>query len=235
MRAIIHPSVTLLCGQVGVGKTHFVVELINRLSDESIKPRIKKIIWIYSEENAKPKNIQFRNIIFTRTIPDNFENPDNIPTLIVFDDFQNVIVNSVSVCDLIIRTARHNNISCFLLLQNIFCRGKYIRDISLQAKYLVIFKNARDNLQFSYLARQIAPENYRELMRVYKECTQRRYGYIFIDLHPSTPDALKFRTNIFDKYKSVVYCPDNILNESNGIIKQSIGEKHMLVIRVSEC
>ena len=35
-------------------------------------------------------------------------------------------------------------LSAILLLQNLFHQGKYGRDISLNAQYLILFKNIRD-------------------------------------------------------------------------------------------
>ena len=46
-----------------------------------------------------------------------------------------------------------------LITQNLFHQGRYCRDISLNAKYLVLLKNVTDKIQFIYLTRQLYPEN----------------------------------------------------------------------------
>lgn len=90
----------------------------------------------------------------------------------------------------------------------------------MNAKYLVHFKNPRDLSQFGHLARQIYPENWRELMRVFKEICAEPHGYIFFDLSQSAHTLLRFQTNIFNKNHSVVYCcPDSdktVKNETIG-------------------
>jgi hypothetical protein len=50
-------------------------------------------------------------------------------------------------------------ISVILITQNLFHQGRFSRDISLNTKYLVVFKNVRDKNQFVYLARQVYRED----------------------------------------------------------------------------
>lgn len=47
----------------------------------------------------------------------------------------------------------------FFITQNIFHQGKGQRDTSLNAYYIVIFKNPRDKAQMRHLAQQVFPEN----------------------------------------------------------------------------
>jgi hypothetical protein len=42
-----------------------------------------------------------------------------------------------------------------LIVQNIFHQGKEMRNIGLNAHYIVLFKSARDKQQISMLARQV--------------------------------------------------------------------------------
>ena len=56
-------------------------------------------------------------------------------------------------------TARHSSTSIIYITQNLFSKQQYSRDISLQATYLVLFKNPRDSSAVRYLAGQIMPSN----------------------------------------------------------------------------
>ena len=76
------------------------------------------------------------------------------------------------VCELFTKGSHHRNLAVILVTQNIFHKGAYSRDISLNSKYIVMFKNPRDKLQFQYLARQVYPENSKALVDVYNNCTQ---------------------------------------------------------------
>jgi hypothetical protein len=58
-----------------------------------------------------------------------------------------------------------------LITQNLFHQCKHCRDISLNAKYLVLMKNVRDKNQFLYLARQAYPEHPGSLYNSYLYAT----------------------------------------------------------------
>jgi len=76
--------------------------------------------------------------------------------LIILDDLLNDAY-SKDVCDLFTKGSHHRKISVFLITQNLFHQGKFCRDFSLNAKYIVVLKNVRDREQFSHLARQVLP------------------------------------------------------------------------------
>ena len=57
------------------------------------------------------------------------------------------------------------NVSVVYLTQNVFDKNKYARTISLNAHYLVLFKNPRDASQF---ARQMYPNASKFAIEVYK-------------------------------------------------------------------
>jgi hypothetical protein len=78
--------------------------------------------------------------------------------LIVLDDLLNEAY-SRDMCDLFTKGSHHRNISVILITQNLFHQGRFSRAISLNAKYIVVFKNVRDKNQFAYLARQVYPED----------------------------------------------------------------------------
>lgn len=47
------------------------------------------------------------------------------------------------------------------------------------------------------LARQMYPDNTQYLMRKFKEATEKPFGYLYIDLKPTTPEPMRMRTEIF--------------------------------------
>ena len=74
----------------------------------------------------------------------------------MLDDLSNDTY-SKDVCDIFTKGSHRRNISDILIAQNMFHQGKYYRDISLNATYIVLLKYVRDREQFSHLARQIQP------------------------------------------------------------------------------
>lgn len=94
-------------------------------------------------------------------------------------------------------------------MQNIFSQGKGRRDISLNAHYIVCFKNPRDRQQIKFLAKQISPDNTNYILDAYNDATSVPYGYLVFDLTQTTPDLYRYRTAIFssDKPSNIVYVP----------------------------
>ena len=89
---------------------------------------------------------------------------------------------------------------------NLFHQGRNCRDISLNAKYLILFKNVRDKRQFSYLANQILPEDSSGLFKAYLDATTRPHGYLLLDLTQDSVDQYRFRTNIIPhEYPHIIY------------------------------
>ena len=71
-----------------------------------------------------------------------------------------------------------------------------MRNISLNAHYIVLFKSPRDKQQISMLARQINPGKVQEFMRSYEDATSRPHGYLMLDLKPTTDDQKRLKTNV---------------------------------------
>jgi len=100
--------------------------------------------------------------------------------------------------------------------QNLFHQGRNCRDISLNAKYVVALKNVSDRNQFSFLARQVYPENSDSLYRAYLDATSRPHGYLILDFAQDTDDRVRFRINVFpDECPPVIFAPVN--NETRKI------------------
>ncbi|KAK3742545.1 hypothetical protein QZH41_005611 [Actinostola sp. cb2023] len=71
-----------------------------------------------------------------------------------------------------------------------------MRTLSLNAAYLVLFKNPRDKLQITTLGKQMYPGKTDQFLHKYEAAVQRPYGYLFVDLKPNTPEECRLRTNV---------------------------------------
>ena len=98
--------------------------------------------------------------------------------------------------NLFTKRCHHRNLSVIFILQNIFHRGKELRDMSLNSHYLVVFKSPRDSSQVNHLARQMFPGHVKYMQEAFEDATKRPYGYLFCDLKPETPTDYRLRTNI---------------------------------------
>jgi len=71
-----------------------------------------------------------------------------------------------------------------------------MRTLSLNAAYLVLFKNPRDKLQITTLGKQMNPGKTDQFLHKYEAAVKRPYGYLFLDLKPNTPEEYRLRTNV---------------------------------------
>ena len=58
------------------------------------------------------------------------------------------------VTNLFSKGSHHRNLSVIHIVQNLFRQNKEHRTINLNAQYLVVFKNSRDNFQIIHSAKQ---------------------------------------------------------------------------------
>jgi len=125
---------------------------------------------------------------------------------VILDDLLNDVY-SKQVCKLLKKSSHHRNICVILITQNLFHQGRFCRDISLTAKYLVLLKDVRDKNQFMFLARQVYPENRNSLFKASLDATRRSHGFLLLDLSQDSNDRLRFRTDIFPTEQTIVYSP----------------------------
>ena len=101
--------------------------------------------------------------------------------------------------------SHHRNLSIIFIIHNLFHYGKEMRTLSLNSHYIMLFKNPRDKLQISTLARQMYPGNSQFLIEAFQYATKQAHGYLLIDWKPSTEDKLRVRTGLLPSDKIVVY------------------------------
>ena len=103
------------------------------------------------------------------------------------------------------QSSHHRNISVVFLAQNLFPKNKFARTVSLNAHYMVLFKNPRDVSQFANLARQMYPKKSQFSVEAYRDATREPYSYLSVDLRPKQDEELRLRTNIFPRETHYVY------------------------------
>ena len=143
--------------------------------------------------------MQRQGIHFHKGIPSNIQAlfpQDQRAGILVLDDLMRDCSEDQHVVDLFTRGSHHNDVTCIYLTQNLFPPGKYARTILLNSHYVVAFKNPRDAVGVRNLAQQPYPGRVGFVMDCFQDATSEPYGYLLFDLHPSSPDALRLRTNV---------------------------------------
>jgi len=151
-----HPFTCIISGPSWSGKSSFCIRFLQNLDALCTERDFDGgVIWCFSEKTAVPSPAVLpkkRDIRFNEGVPTDFANARGRPCLVILDDLLNDAY-SKQVCDLFTKGSHHRNISVILITQNLFHQGRFCRDISLNAKYLVLLKNVRDKNQFMFLAR----------------------------------------------------------------------------------
>ena len=196
-----HPWTSMLCGPTGCGKTEFVkrfLKYIDRMSDT----RFQRVIFYYAEWQSGYRDLG-KNIEFREGLPrsEDYTN-DPRPKLLILDDLMRESSSSSVIVNLFTKGSHHKNISVIFITQNIFHKGKSQRDISLNTKYLVLYKNPRDRAQIQHLARQVYPEDPKFLQEAYLDATRTPHTYLFLDLSQDCLDEFRFRSCIFPDDKT---------------------------------
>jgi hypothetical protein len=195
------PFRALIAGPSGAGKSSFVLEIL-RNAQTCISPPPDNIVYCFSRPLA-PLGIP--NIQMNEGLPDLDQFDPKINNLLILDDLSEQCETNKSIMNLFCVDSHHKNISTLYLSQTLFGRNKYSRVISLNCNYLVAFSSPRDRSQFQYLARQMYPRNSHFLIEAYEDATEKKHGYLFIDLTQGQNKNLRVQANLFQD--RVVYVP----------------------------
>jgi len=202
-----HPFNCIVSAPTKSGKTEFVKKLVRNLADV-ISPTPQKIYWCYTEWQTTYDDLQSRcsNVQFIQGIPDFdlFKSSLNTPKLLVMDDMmEEMKKDAVALNRLFTRGSHHWNLSIIHILQNLFYQGG--RTARINAQYIVLMKNPSDRLQVQTLGRQLFPSSKSYFEEAFLDATKQPYGYLLIDLNPTTPDNCRLRTGIFPDDIHYVY------------------------------
>ena len=205
-----HPMSMCIVGPSFSGKTVFVKKLLNNAM-AMIDPPPQKIVWFYGEyqdEYTAMRNT-IPNIEFYENLPSDFYQftEKTRPTLFVIDDLMDAASNDKKVSSLFYKGSHHHNASILYISQNLYQKGRESRTISLNTQYYCLFKNCRDKIQINCLGRQMYPGQGKFFQEAYNDATREKYGYLFVDLKPDTPDSYRLRTNIFPGETQYAYLP----------------------------
>ena len=140
-------------------------------------------------------NPDYSTINFIEGLPEMTSLDSAKANLLIIDDLMPEM-NEV-VAKLFTKGSHRRNMSVLLLTQNIFHKNKHSRTVSLNAHYMVLFKNVGDASQIINLAKTMYPGDVKYLRSRYENVTNKHYGYLLLDLKPDTSDLLRLRTDIF--------------------------------------
>jgi hypothetical protein len=203
------PSKWIISGPSGSGKSTFIIKLLTYQRD-LFDCIFDRIVYFYGQSEPDLNLLKINRIEkvngfqIDEDFLDTFD--PNLRNVIIFDDLMNEIGDQVIIANLFTKVSRHRNITVFLLLQNLFPKGKYYTDISRNAHYIVLMKNPIGLSQIKLLEQRIFGKGSTRLQNLYLESTNTNpFSYLLLDLHQETQNSLRVRSKIFptDDYNIV--------------------------------
>lgn len=195
-----HPSNIFVAGPSGSGKTVTVGKIVKYRKELFDKP-IGNVYWCYKEWQFQYENVKKEDtedlITFIEGIPSDDDSyfptsPEN-PYMIIFDDMMGTEYED-KIVSWFTRKGHHRGATCIYITQNLYQQSKNSRNINLNSKYMLLFKNSRDKGQIKVLSGQ---SQIKHLVEAYNNATEPPYGYLLLDFHPMTNDKYRLKTDIF--------------------------------------
>ena len=193
------PFTMLIASPSKSGKTTLVGGLLSSADEYFDKPP-KHIYYFYNTWSPTYNEIRTKNdkVKFIKGLCDK----DWIEThcgegedvTIVLDD--QALNLTKDIAEIFSVTSHQFNINCIMLAQNLFTKNKFFRDASLNATYIILGKNPRDQSSVRHPAQQMFPGRSSELVDAYKLATSEPYTHLLLDFNQSTPEHLRLRSNV---------------------------------------
>ena len=181
------------CGKT-TWTTRFVKDALNL-----INPPPEEIYWAYGEWQDAYNNLP-PNVKLIEGLPDIESFKNKTRKLLICDDLmRNFAKQKDELCRLFCQGSHHFHLSVIHLVQNLFFSN--LRDARINSHYIILMKNPSDRLQVLNLAKQIFPGKQSVLTEAFDDACAKPYGYLVLDLEPSTDDNMRLRTNIFSDDK----------------------------------
>lgn len=209
-----HPFTMIVSGSTGSGKTEWLVRFLNHL-EELCAGVIAQVLYCYGELNERILQLQqigTRNAIHytvhsgapTEDYVQKMAEESGRTLLVVLDDL--MVGISQALLDTLFTRGSHNwGASVILVTQHLFT--KELRTARNNSHYLVLMRNPAGELQIRNLATQLFPARARYFMEAYRDATAKQFSYLLVDMHPSTADSMRLKTNIYPGELTAVYVP----------------------------
>ena len=193
-----HPFTCMVSGMTSSGKTVLVRRILSNWKNLiNIKKSNIKILWCYGvAQNLYNKEVPNVDIIYHNGIPNKEYLSDLKPDIIILDDLMDELINDKRLTQLFTKESHHKNISVIFIVQNLLPQGRQSRTTRLNTHYTIVMKGILANQQVKYYAQQNFPGQSEKVLKIFKQATNKPYGYLIFDFHPNSCDKYRLRSRI---------------------------------------
>lgn len=194
------PSNIIVAGSSLSGKTTFLLTLLDN-AEKMFNPCPNEIVYCYGEYNENIPRLEAKGFTVLYGIPtEEFIMSRQKPFVLILDDLM-LLTNKKYLDDLFTKKSHHNNFCIIFLTQNPF--DKNLSTARQNAHYIVMMRAPNAILHIRNLGIQLFPGKVNEFMKAYNDATKELYGYLLIDIHPSSFNELRLRTDIFSNNPTI--------------------------------
>ena len=207
------PFSIILSGSSGSGKTTFLERFISnfdKITDGS-STSYPTLLWFSGTDQPELFKRIKRSFHGTVRFFDSIDSEiyskiesKGRNSTIVLDDLMHEMSGMSDIGKLFTKGRSHLNCNVIILWQNVFPKGPEMRNLSINAQHIVIFKNPRDKSQIRFFAQQVTPGKVQSFLEAFEDCTKRSYGYLYCDFSQSTPEEIRYKTNILPDERPVI-------------------------------
>lgn len=209
---LIHPFCAIVAGPSSAGKTSWIANLLKH-EEQLISVRYDYIIVFVGIETPIIKELELHlegRLRIIKGIPDHVETLINAEKngLFIFDDLMGSITKQAQISQIFTCFSHHCNLSCIIILQNLFCDGKERTTFMRNSQYLVLFNNPLDQTVPFILSHRIKPSRKSTVVKMMFHVMS-TYRYILIDGKQDTPESARFRSDLFSGLYQRCFVIDN--------------------------
>ena len=166
-----YPFTCIVGGPSDSGKTSFVIKLIKH-AEVMFTEIPQSISWHYGEFQQWMLNPEYSTINLIEGMSGMTSLDPTKVNLLIIDNLMHEM-NEVGA-KLFTKGSHNRNTGVH--------QKKHSRTVSLNAHYMVLFKDVRDASLISKLSQQIYPGDVKYLRSRYEDATNKHYGYLLIDI-----------------------------------------------------
>ncbi|KAL3072034.1 hypothetical protein niasHS_011435 [Heterodera schachtii] len=209
-----HPFTMCVAGCTGSGKSQWVDRLLSHIDLLVSEGPITGVLYCYGEVNDNVLRMQRME---SATSDNNTEGKHSLRMchgapeegdverearatggrlLLVLDDLMSGGLRC-GFLDTVFTRGSHNwGVSVVLITQHLFTRE--LRIARNNCHYMVLMRNPAGALQIRNLGAQLFPGGaLRYFLEAYEDATAEPFGYLLVDMHPTTGQQLRLKTHIY--------------------------------------